>query len=285
MTIKEILEQAKEDLSFSSDTPLLDAEVLLAEALSVPRSYLFAYPEHKVSFSQKKHFDRWVEQRKQKTPVAYLIGYKEFWSMDLIVTRDTLIPRPETELLVDLVLEQERADTEKIIADLGTGSGAIALAIAHERPHWEIHATDQSEKALEVAKFNAKRLDLPNVIFHQGNWCEALPAKIKFDFIVSNPPYIAPHDPHVLSGNLRDEPRSALISEENGLSDIKQIIDAARHHLKPGGGLLLEHGFQQASEIRRIFENLDYSDTNTYQDIAGLDRITVAWYRNLVIEC
>lgn len=179
-------------------------------------------------------------------------------------------------MLVELVLisQKEEPSEKKWIADLGTGSGAIALAIAHERPSWEIHATDWSEKALEIAKLNAARLNISNVIFHQGNWCNALPHKMKFDVIVSNPPYIAQNDPYLQSECLSYEPQSALISEDNGLQDLKRIIQTVRQHLKPGGSLLLEHGFKQADEMRRIFENLDYSDTNTYQDLAGLNRVT-----------
>ncbi|HSW68727.1 MAG TPA: peptide chain release factor N(5)-glutamine methyltransferase [Gammaproteobacteria bacterium] len=271
LTIAIVLHEGRQQLLDVSDTALLDAEILLAKALNVSRSFLFTFPERVLTLAEKNIFENFIEQRKQAIPIAYIIGRKEFWSLDLIVTRDTLIPRPETELLVERVLQEE--GIEKIIADLGTGSGAIAVSIAHERPFWKVHATDLSVKALDVAKLNAAQLNVTNVIFHQGNWIEALPSSIKFDVIVSNPPYIAADAPDL--ENLKFEPKSALVAKNNGLHDISCIIRAAKPHLKPGGKLMLEHGCEQASEIRRIFENLGYSDRNTYQDLAGLDRMTV----------
>jgi len=273
LAIATILQQAQQQLLISSDTSLLDAEILLAEVLKVSRSYLLAFPERELTLAQKKSFENFIAQRKQKIPVAYITGHKEFWSLDLLVTRDTLIPRPETELLVEIVL-QEMVGAKKRIADLGTGSGAIALAIAHERPLWEVHATDLSIDALAIAKLNAARLGLEHVIFHQGSWGEALPATMKFDVIVSNPPYIAPDDPYLQRGHLSYEPRSALVADENGLKEISRIIQTAKQYLISGGQLMLEHGFEQASEIRSIFANLDYSDIDTYPDLAGLNRVT-----------
>ena len=265
------LKQAHQKLLSFSDTPLLDAEVLLADLLQVSRSYLFTFPERELTVAEITDFEKRIEQRQKNIPIAYIIGHKEFWSLDLIVTRDTLIPRPETELLVECVLQQI-AGPKKKVADLGTGSGAIALALAHERPSWEIHATDASFEALEIAKLNAARLKISNIIFHQGSWFAAFSFDEKFDVIVSNPPYIAPDDPHLES--LNDEPRSALTADENGLKELRHIIIHAKNYLQPGGHLLLEHGFMQANEIRNIFANIGYSDINTYQDLAGLDRVT-----------
>lgn len=271
--IASLLHEAHQQLLFSSDTPMLDAEILLAAVLQVSRSFLFAFPERELTAAEIISFEKNIELRKQKMPVAYITGHKEFWSLDLIVTRDTLIPRPETELLVEQVLQEVRGENKSIL-DLGTGSGAIALAIAQERPSWEIVATDASIEALGVAKENAARFHLSNIQFYQGNWFEAVPADKKFDAIVSNPPYIALNDPDLQDENRMYEPSSALIAEENGLKDLHDIIVAARQYLKPGGLLLLEHGFKQAAEVRGFLANLYYSGIDTYQDLAGLDRVT-----------
>lgn len=273
-TIATLLQEAQQQLLEISDTPLLDAEILLAHVLNVSRSFLFAFPERELTSQEILTFAEAIEKRKQKMPIAYITGHKEFWSLDLIVTENTLIPRPETELLVEQVLHHVTGN-KKSILDLGTGSGAIALAIAHERPSWEIVATDSSHEALEIAKHNANRLHLSNILFLQGNWFAAVPSDKKFDAIVSNPPYIAFDDPDFEHENQSYEPRSALLSADNGLKDLKEIIAKARHYLKPGGLLLLEHGFKQASDIRSILENLYYSDIDTCQDLAGLDRVTL----------
>ncbi len=270
------LQDAKQQLLSSSDTALLDAEVLLAHTLRVSRGYLFAYPERELTPQEVEYFEKSIQLRKLKTPVAYITGHQEFWSLDLIVTPDTLIPRADTELLVELVLQQYQQDknTPITLVDLGTGSGAIALALAHERPSWEIHATDVSVKALDVAKQNAARLNLSQIIFHQGSWLTAFSPEKKFDVIVSNPPYIAPDDPYLKCGNLSHEPMSALVSPENGLQDVQEIISQAKNYLKPHGKLLIEHGYQQGAEISRIFLNMGYSNITIYQDLAGLDRVT-----------
>ncbi len=253
-----------------SDTPLLDTEILLAEVLGVSRSYLFAFPERQLTTKENNLFASYLEKRKKKIPVAYITGHREFWSLDLLVTTDTLIPRPETELIVELALQ---IDGWQRVADLGTGSGAIAIALATERPDWEIHATDKSERALAVAKENAGRFKLTQIVFHQGDWLAALP-DMQFDLIVSNPPYIAVNDPNLESEH---EPRSALIAAENGLQDIIQISQQAREYLRQGGRLLMEHGFQQAADVQRILENLGYINIKTYSDLAGLDRVTGAY--------
>ncbi len=272
-SIASILQKAQEALRFSSDTPLLDAEIVLSEVLQVPRSYLFAFPERELTAAVILSFEKMIEQRKQKMPVAYIIGHKAFWSLDLIVTQDTLIPRPETELLVELVLKQVTGEN-KIIADMGTGSGAIALALAYERPSFEIHATDCCPNALAVAKQNAARCHLSQVIFHQGNWFEALPSDKKFDVIVSNPPYIAWNDPDLHDESRMYEPSSALLADENGLKALRHISVMAKHYLKPGGLLLLEHGFKQGADLRGVLANLYYSDIDTHQDLAGWERVT-----------
>jgi release factor glutamine methyltransferase len=215
-----------------------------------------------------------MKKRGQGIPIAYLTERREFWSLDFIVTEDTLIPRPETECLVEcaLALLPERAQT---ICDLGTGAGSIALALAHERPDWTVHATDVCEKALQIATQNAERFQLKNVHFFSGQWCQALPT-IQYDMIVSNPPYVAVNDPHLAPQVKQHEPWIALFSEEEGLKDIKTIIQEAKFRLKPGGFLLLEHGFQQAERIRSIFSEVGYTTMNTKPDLSGLDRVTMA---------
>ncbi|MEO8400708.1 MAG: peptide chain release factor N(5)-glutamine methyltransferase [Gammaproteobacteria bacterium] len=271
-TIASVLQDAYQQLLMTSESPHLDAEVLLAHVLQEPRSHLFAFPERELTDDVVIFFKKRIEERHQKIPIAYITGHQEFWSLDLRVTKDTLIPRPETELLVELVLKWV-AGKNQIIADLGTGSGAIALALAHEQPTWTLHATDISASALQVAKLNAERLHLSNVIFHQGSWCEPLP-KINYAAIVSNPPYIASGDLFLEQGDLVREPESALIADENGLGDLRRIIIQSREYLCSNGYLLLEHGFQQASDVRKIFAEWGYNDVNSYQDLAGLDRVT-----------
>jgi release factor glutamine methyltransferase len=255
-----------------SDKKSLTAEILLAHVLGVQRSYLHAFPERELIPAEKKAWDQLMEKYLQGMPVAYLTGHAEFWSLDLEVTQDTLIPRHETELLVECILEKRNSSIHHV-ADLGTGSGAIALALAHENPPWVLHATDISPGALAVAKNNANRLKLNNIHFYQGDWYNALP-KTLFDIIVSNPPYIAKDDPYLENTVLQYEPSKALIAEEEGLKDLEHIINAAPDYLSPDGWLFLEHGFQQAERVRRFFIKAGYNDVLTYQDLAGLERVT-----------
>ncbi len=251
--------------------PAADAAILLAHVLHVSRSHLIAFPERTLTADEQVQFKKFIAQCMQGMPVAYLVGHREFWSLDLVVTPETLIPRPETELLVELVLQQVHGENKQI-ADLGTGSGAIALAIAHERPTWQVCATDASIAALAVAKENARRLHINNVSFYAGDWCAALPVK-QYDVIVSNPPYIAADDPH-LQSNLRYEPQAALVAAENGLSDLQQLITQAYSYLKPGGYLFVEHGYEQAADARRFFSTMGYTTVNSYRDLAGHERVT-----------
>jgi release factor glutamine methyltransferase len=247
----------------------LDAEILLAHVLNVSRSYLYAWPEKMLSAAQEKIFFELIDRRINGEPVAYLIGHQEFWSLDFLVTQDVLIPRPETELLVEMILE---IPAEQLaVADLGAGSGAIALSIAHERPNWEVHATDASHAALQIAKKNAERLKIKNITFHDGDWLQALPSLL-FDVIVSNPPYIAANDAHLLQ--LTYEPQSALISGPDGLEDIRKIIRDAGRYLKSDGYLMLEHGYDQADEIRKLFETAGYKNVFSIRDLSGNERVT-----------
>lgn len=278
MNISKLLAWGKEQLIHQTETPQLDVEILLATVLQVTRTYLHTYPERQLTALEHKQFINLLERRAKQEPIAYLIGHKEFWSLDLIVSRHTLIPRPETELLVEKVLQKIMLP-DAMIADLGTGSGAIALALAHERPQWQLHATDLDSKALKIAEFNAMRLHINNITFHAGFWCQALPA-LRFDAIVSNPPYIAEHDTYLQQKNLRFEPYSALVSGKDGLDAILQIINEARHFLKPGGCLFLEHGFQQALALEKLLSKAGYQQISLFQDYAGLDRVTMAQIGN-----
>ncbi len=278
--ITQALHEATQCFVNVTTTPLLDAEILLAHVLKGQRSYLYTYPDYSLSMTEQNNFAALIKKRVAGWPIAYLTGHREFWSLDLIVTPDTLIPRPETELLVELILKK-LPDIPLLVADLGTGSGAIALALAHERPYWTIYATDISLEALAVAKANAARLQIKNIIFVFGKWCSALP-KLRFDVIVSNPPYIAENDLHLQQGALPFEPSIALASGEDGLKDIQDIVYEARSYLKLGGYLLLEHGSTQAEYACSKFLNAGYTHVKSYKDFSGLNRVTTGIFS---IEC
>lgn len=273
MIISKHIQQALKCLQ-NSDMPRLEAELLMSQVLKKNRSYLLAYPEHPLSIDQAQAFQALVTRRVAGEPIAYLLGEKEFWSLSLDVTPDTLIPRAETELLVEQVLALLPKEAIQYVADLGTGSGAIALAIAHERPHWKITATDISKKVLDVARRNAARHGLHQINFFQGVWCEVLPP-IEYNAILSNPPYIAAHDPHLAEGDVRFEPSGALVSEECGLRDLRHIISQAQPHLKKGGWLLLEHGYDQGEAVREMMRIVGYHSIKTYLDLGGHERVSV----------
>ena len=257
----------------------LEAELLLAHVLNVSRAWLYAWPEHAPDAAQREAFEQHVVARERGEPVAYLIGHREFWSLDLEVTPAVLIPRPETELLVEVALEHLPRDRPMRVADLGTGSGAIALALARERPLAHVLATDASDVALDVARRNAGRLAVDNVTFAQGDWCAALTGG-RFELIASNPPYIASDDAHLDTGDLRREPRMALVSGRDGLDAIRRIVADASAHLATGGWLLLEHGWDQAARIRALFESHEYVDVSSIRDTAGHERVTLGRKRD-----
>ena len=254
-----------------SETPRLDAEILLAAALDRPRSYLHAWPERRPEPEQAARFAAWLERRSSGEPVAYLLGRREFWSLELEVTPDTLIPRPETELLVELALERLPADRPVAVADLGTGSGAIALALAAERPLARIVATDRSPAALTVARHNARRLSMANIEFREGDWCAPLGDE-RFDLIAGNPPYVAAADPRWQVGELRFEPPAALVSGADGLDALRVIIGQAPDYLKPGGWLLLEHGYDQGETVPALLREHGFDTVNDHRDAAGISR-------------
>lgn len=262
------LKQAAERLEAASTSARLDAELLLAHVLDWPRSRLFARSDEVLSTQQQAAFEQLLQQRETGVPVAYLLGRQEFWSLSLEVSSDCLVPRPETEDLVVWVLQQELA--HGAVLDLGTGSGAIALALAHERRDWSVTATDASEAALAVARSNAQRLGLP-VTFASGSWFAAVAGQ-RFDLIASNPPYLAADDPHLPS--LRHEPRQALVAQDDGLGDIRQIITQAPGFLHAGGQLVLEHGMAQGADVRDLLRQRGFADAATQADLAGLERFT-----------
>lgn len=238
--------------------------------LGLSRTQLHINARTPIDVAEEQRFAELIMRRTRGEPIAYLLGQREFWSLNFFVTPDTLIPRPETELLVELLLAKLPAEPASKIADLGTGCGAIALAIASERPHWSIVATDYAEAALAVAQRNAEHLQLKNVAFRQGHWCAAL-AQERFAAIVSNPPYIA----NDLPEDLRFEPVSALLSPNHGLSDLAQIIDAAPAHLVPGGWLLLEHGYDQAAAVQSMLHARGFDPVEGYADLAGIMRVAI----------
>ena len=253
---------------------VVDAEHLLLHVLARPRSWLFAHADDAVADAEAAAFRALVERRAQGEPVAYLTGTQGFWSLELAVTPATLIPRPETERLVELALERLPAGVAVRVADLGTGSGAIALAIARERPQAQVIATDASAAALDVARANAERNRVRNVQFRQGDWLAPLAGE-RFDLIASNPPYIADGDPHLSAGDLRFEPPTALSSGADGLDAIRVIVRAARARLQPGGWLLLEHGWDQGDAVRALLQGGGYGDVATEQDLEARDRISL----------
>jgi len=274
--IDKLLKEAVEQL-VSSDTATLDAEVLLAFVINKQRSYLRAYPEFEPDEKTTHEFSRLIARRVSGEPVAYLTGERDFWSLTLMVTPDTLIPRPDTELLVEttLALLPEIKNTPLNIADLGTGSGAIALSLASECPHCQITATDLSVAALEVAKTNATTHKLKNIEFIHSNWCSAFAQSQRFDIIVSNPPYIRSNDPHMQSAELACEPEFALTSGEDGLDAIRLITQQTKEFLNTGGWLLIEHGYDQGEVVQQLFRDNGFEQIETKQDLGSNDRVCI----------
>lgn len=289
LSIMAALQHAMQRLTDANETAWLDAEVLLSFAMHCPRSYLHTWPERLLNEDQAQLYSALIERRAAGEPVAYLTGHREFWSMPLAVTRDTLIPRPETELLVELALQRIPTDSAWRIADLGTGSGAIALAIARERSTCHVIATDHSAAALAVARCNAVTLGISNIEFRTGDWLAPLNGET-LHVIISNPPYVSTLDPRLTqpdvqgctravesrmpgTADIRFEPLSALASGIDGLDDIRRITETARYHLIAGGWLLLEHGYDQGAAVMQILRNHGYHDVSNTQDFAGLDRV------------
>jgi len=256
-----------------------DARALLAHALERPPAWLFAHGDEAIDAAAQQRFEALLARRIEGEPVAYLTGRRGFWAFDLLVSPQTLIPRPETELLVELALERASPDAALRMADLGTGSGAIALALAHERPRARVIAVDVSDGALEIARANARALRLANLEFRQGDWLAPLAGE-RFDLIASNPPYIGDDDPHLREGDLRFEPARALSSGPDGLAAIDTIVRDAPAHLHPGGWLLLEHGWEQGEPVRGLLRAAGFEDVRTHRDLEHRDRVTLGhWPR------
>ncbi|WP_287597999.1 peptide chain release factor N(5)-glutamine methyltransferase [Thermomonas sp.] len=251
-----------------------DAALLLAHALGKPRSWLFAHADDLLGEADAARFDALLARRVAGEPVAYLTGSRGFWTLDLAVTPATLVPRPETELLVELALARLPAVAPVRVADLGTGSGAVALALAKERPRAHVVATDASPEALEVARGNAVRNGIGNVAFRCGSWLQPLDGE-GFDLIASNPPYIADGDPHLSQGDLRFEPAMALSCGADGLDAIRIIVRHAPACLRPDGWLLLEHGWDQGEAVRALLAEAGFVDAATERDLEGRDRVTL----------
>ena len=252
----------------------IDAELLLLHVLGKPRSWLFGHDTDALDMGDVAAFEALVARREAGEPVAYLTGRRGFWTLELAVTPATLIPRPETELLVERALERLPRDAAARIADLGTGSGAIARALAKERPRVRVVATDASEAALAIARANAAENGIDNTEFRHGSWFAPLAGE-HFDLIASNPPYIEADDPHLGEGDLRFEPMSALASGGDGLDDLRVIVGEAPSHLVDGGWLLVEHGWNQGAAVRALFADAGFIDIETARDLEGRERVTL----------
>lgn len=266
-------------LALPANEARLEAQMLLQHVLQVPRSYLLAHPEQSLDERQSAAYAALVQRRLRGEPVAYLLREREFFGLSLKVTPATLIPRPETELLVELALQRIPLRGSFRVLDLGTGTGAIALSIAHHRPEAEVTAADMSGAALEVARENARNLGLDNVRLVQSDWFASLESR-RYDLIVSNPPYIAAGDVHLMQGDVRFEPPSALASGADGLDDIRCIITQATHHLERNAWLLLEHGYDQAPAVRALLQQNGFGDVFSARDLAGVERVSCGVMRH-----
>ena len=267
-SIRELLSRA----GLPGDSGRLEAELLLSHCLGESRSYLYTWPERDVPADRADAFGRLLAARRAGEPVAYLTGTREFWSLELQINQHTLIPRPETETLVEWALELP-LPPDSVVSDWGTGSGAIALAMASERRDWQVLAIDSSAAALAVARSNRDRLRLANVEFALGDWGCGL-AAASLDLVVSNPPYVAAGDPHLAEGDLRFEPQCALVAGGDGLDAIRRILDDAMAVLAPGGWLLLEHGHDQAAAVTALLRSAGFREVECRRDLAGVERIS-----------
>ena len=269
--IKVLLAHAIEQLN--NEEASLEANLLLQHILNVNRAWLIAHAEDILTTEQDAIFEALLQRRLNGEPIAHILGSREFFGLNLKVTADTLIPRPDTETLVEAALEKIPKTAQARVLDLGTGTGAIALALAKHCPQAHVTAVDFSENALTVARENAENLSTPNVSFMHSHWFSALNNQ-QFDLIVSNPPYIAEHDPHLTQGDVRFEPKSALTSGADGLNDIRHIIAHAPQHLRPSGWLMLEHGYDQAEAVAKLMAEAGFTEIAHAQDLAGIQRVT-----------
>ena len=271
-----LLDDATKQLYDASDTPRIDAEVLMQHVLQKNIAWLIAYGDTLAGADHSKAFYNLVSLRHQGQPIAYLTGSRDFWSLTLAVDENVLIPRPDTETLVEEALERLPKDQSLKVLDLCTGSGAIALSIAKERPLAKVVALEYHIGALTVAQKNAELNSIANVEFRQSNWFAALSESEQFDLIASNPPYVEPGDPHLEQGDLRFEPITALTALESGFADIRHIIETAPLYLKHKGWLIIEHGYNQAQQVAALFKANGFIEIELFNDINHLPRCTIA---------
>lgn len=282
MTFDALLQAAAERLKAAgSVSPRLDADVLLAHVIQRDRTWLYTWGDRACSGWEHARFDALVAARVQGQPVAYLTGEREFWGLRLVTSKETLIPRPDTETLVETALNHVASPVGRLL-DLGTGTGAIALAFASEQPGWQVVGVDLRSEAVSLAQRNAAALGIDNVAFMQSNWFAAFeqvatPVE-RFDLIVSNPPYIAADDPHLHQGDVRFEPLSALVAGGDGLADLIHLVATARRYLTASGWLLLEHGYRQAASVRAALVDAGYQNVESVCDLGGHERITLGRY-------
>jgi len=273
LTIEQIIRQSSQLLAPVSESAKLDVELLLAKALGKDRTYLFTWSDKSVSSEDKSIFEVMFDRRIKGEPIAYILGQQEFWDLTLNTAQHTLIPRADTETLIEWGLELSEILPEHAkVIDLGTGTGAIALALAKENPSWQVQAVDLIPQAVELAKQNAEINNLNRVKIYQSSWFDQVDGG--FDLIVSNPPYIDPDDEHLSQGDVRFEPKSALVADNNGLADLELIADQARQYLVNGGWLLMEHGYDQREQLQAILTQLGYQQVTTRIDLGGNPRIT-----------
>ena len=275
LSYRGLLDDASKTLYHCSETPRIDAEYLLQHVVDKSLAWLISYGDQVATVEHTLAFQDFVQKRAEGIPVAYLLGYREFWTLKLRVNDHVLIPRGDTEILVEQALSRIGKDHSQTVLDLGTGSGAIALSVAKERPQSEVIATDSSELALEVAKANARSNQIENVSFVVSDWfCEI--NSHRFDVILSNPPYVHPEDPHLNQGDLRFEPLNALVSGSDGMKDLELIISQSPRYLTSGGWVVLEHGYDQAEAVRALLSEHGFSNIDLYADLNHLPRCTAA---------
>ncbi|GGY79901.1 release factor glutamine methyltransferase [Cellvibrio zantedeschiae] len=283
LTIADCLKKSSQLLNVS-DSPRLDIELLLTHILQKDRTYLFTWPEKQLTEQEVNQFNDFFARRLTGEPVAHIMGQREFWSLPLMVNSSTLIPRPDTELLVEATLglfaEDETKQSRRLL-DLGTGTGAIVLALANEKPSWQCVGVDKEIAAVELAEKNRLQLKLDNVKIQQSNWFAALESEAPFDVIVSNPPYIDPQDEHLTQGDVRFEPLSALIADNKGLADLELIIAQAPKFLTANGWLLVEHGYDQGEAVRNLFEHNHFDQINTFRDFGRNERVTIGQRKSI----
>lgn len=279
MSLDALLKQAAQRLhAAGSISPRVDAEVLMCHVIERDRTWLYTWGDKACPLWEQARFDALVAARAQGTPVAYLTGEREFWGLRLATSPNTLIPRPDTELLVELALSRATMPAGRLL-DLGTGTGAIALAFASEQPGWEVLGVDVRDEAVALAARNAQALGIRNTHFLQSDWFGALESDAEadtlFDIIVSNPPYIAADDPHLGEGDVRFEPRSALVANADGMADLLHLVQSARHYLTASGWLMLEHGYTQAEKVRMALSSAGYQNVESVRDLGGHERVTL----------